>query len=492
MNNVQCMNPNAMNQCLPPQPPNSMFNPPFSQFDVNNPRCSPNLNFHPNDMNVNQNFYRAPSVSNAGPAPCMPNMHPSVVGTSASDILGVADAIVSNGSVSKSDPTTVDSDIASVVCGIASDPADDLNLLRDDLLRDTKPDEQLQRKSIKEFGDSNLLLGDDVVGVVKDEELETKPNKVELDAKAEEVKRDQVPDKRDSSTPVPSTRASTPSTSNSSSSTTATVTTSGTEVAATESGDAGAASAKSGEAANEDDDLFANSSGAGGASETLSNASAHSNTANENEGSMEEAAADTKIKNEPSEDKPLDSDFADNDDSSHPFHKILGDDKSDANSNTGDGSASVAASGEDSGTAAAGSVQGAEKEAGKAAVPVAGMVKMEGEELFDGGAGMPGPGGMPKNECPTPGGGIRPGGNGFTGPPNMMSGGAPPGSFNVPHTNDMVSVGMMPNAAGCMNDALYSNPMMPNMGRPSLPHNANHATNFPNRNVCKVRNAYKL
>lgn len=512
MNNVQCMNPNAMNQCPPPQPPNSMFNPPYSPFDVNNPRCSPNMNFHPNDMNVNNNFYRSPNVNNAGPGSCIPNMHPSVVGTSANDVLGVTDSIVSNGNATKNDPSTVDSDIASVVCGITHDTADDLNLLGDELLRDTKPDEQQQRKSIKDFGDSHLLLGDDVVGAVKDEELDSKPNKAELDAKVsggEETKRDAVSDKRDASTPLPSsTSASLPSstctTSNTSSSTTTNATVSGSETTATtsESGDLGskAANGKSGDGANDDDDfVFKNgNSGGGGSGETLSNTSAHSNSnaATENDGStMEDVVTDDKIKNEPAEEKLLDGDFHDDDDSGHHFHKMLGDDKNDANSNAGDGlGGQVAGSGEESGSSgAAGPVQGAEKETGKAAAPTQCMVKMEGDELFDSGVpggGVPGAGGLRKNDCSTPSGGMRPGGNGFTGP-NVMAGGGPPVGFNVPSANDLVSAGVMPNSASCMNDALCSNPMLPNMGRSGLPHNANHAMNFPNRNVCTVRNFLK-
>ncbi len=469
MNNAQCMS--NMNQC---PTPNSMFGSQYSPFDVNTSRCSPNLHFSSNEMSVNSNFYARSIASSASSSSCVSNMHPSVmtggavtVCTSSNDVLSVTDSIMSTG-VSKNDSSTVDSDIASVVCGITSDSADDLNLIGDNLLRESKAEEQ-RNKPMKEFG-GRMLLNDET-GDLKDDPLDGKPTKLELvdgkmgdELKLAEAKRDAESDKNESSSALDAT--TTTMTTNTTSvlttttctTTTSTATTSITTTSVTASSLENSSTTEDGESAsatcnvsnksnenneNEEEYMFKSTN-----SETHSNASAHSNNGQDGgENTHEESVNEDKIKEEP-EEKLLENNFNEEEDKSR-------DDKSEASTDA----LSSAKPSEEIGN---------DKESKGNAV-----VKMENDDFYDNNL-------KNKNDCPG-GNGLRGSNNGFSGG-GMMPG--PPSNFNMPNANDVPN--MMNSSSIGMNDSLCGSPILPTMNRSPMPNAINHSMSFTNRPIGKV------
>lgn len=442
MNNQQCMGPN-MNQCSGP-----MFNSQFSPFDVNASRCSPNLPFGGHDMGGmnNQNFYRS-NMSNA--PPCMPNMNPAVC-TGANDPLsGVGgNSIMSAGNTMKNDSSTVDSDIASVVCGMANDGADDLNLIGDNLLRDSKTSED--RKLVKDMLDESGGGGGGADS--KEDELgDNKPSKAELDCKMNEEKEAKADGDAGKTEPVSTPSPTAPTTTATTTSTTSTCTTTitGTPNSAITSTTTTSVTATETNATSDDAEHLTNASSKNENAEDdeytfKSSSNEPSNAAGESESTNEDAAGESKVKAEP-EDKLLEGEFHDDEEKAR--EEKAGNEEGNAKSaddNTSDGE------------------QRKENNANGGA-----PVKMENEDFYDG--NMKGK--------PEPGNGMRGNGNNGFSNGGMMPN--PPVNFSVPTSNDVVM-----NSGPCMNDSMCGSPMLPNMNRLQMPPNAlNHSMNHPNRSM---------
>lgn len=432
MSNSQCMGQN-MNQCS-----GSMFNSQFSPFDGNNPRCSPNLPFTSQDMGMNNNFYRS-IMSNA---PCMPNMNHAV--STGADSLHVDNSIMSTGNSMKNDCSTVDSDIASVVCSITNDTSDDLNLIDDNLLRDTKSDDS---KSVKD------LLLDDGTDNKDDEMNDSKPNKNELDSKMNEEKESKVDGEvgksEASSTPSPTTTVASSIapvsgactaiiTNRSSTVTTSITTTNVTNNETNVSGEEHPTNSVCAKIENVDEDEFSFKKNSSDSTKSVSES-------NENVGGDEDTLSESKVKNEP-EEKVMQNEFNEEEDAKNREEK--------QNKEEGGKAKSIEENMSDSD-------QRKENTNGVS-------IKVESEEFFDNNM-------KPKME---PGTGVRGNGNGGYNNSGMMPNA--PNNFSVPTSGDMS--GMMNNSGPCMNDSMCGSPMLPNMNRMPMPQPPmNNNMNYANR-----------
>lgn len=466
MNNPQCMS-NSMNQC---SAPNSMFNSQYNPFDVNSLRCSPNLHFNSNDMNMNNNFYR----SNVNSGSCMPNPHPSMC-TSSNDVLNAGDNIMNTGQ-SKNNNRSVDSDIASVVCGITNENADDLNLIGDNLLRENKSED---RKPIKDFG--GRILMNDENGENKEDDVDNKPNKHDLDSKIEgdlkiESKRENDTDKNDgmlipnpNTTTITSCTTSLLTTSTCTSTTStpsASITTTSVTVSNNESSNMNednennSCMNNSGNKSNDNEDEYVFKSD----SETQSNTSANMNSnINDSDSITLDNAAEDKIKEEPA-DKRLENEFND-DEKERDIKNDIGNDTSNHSNTIEDANNDGELRKENNNTNSSGP-----------------NVKMEADDFYEGNMKNP-------NDCSNGNGAntIRGNATGFTNG-NMISGAPSQGNYNIPSTNDVASV--LNTSSTCMNDSLCGSPMLPNMNRSPMPNAMNHPLNYPNRSMAIGKVSY--
>lgn len=429
INSSQCMGSN-MNQCSGP-----MFNPQFGPFDVNTSRCSPNLPFGSHEMGMNSNFYRQ----------CMTNMNPTVC-TGAGDSLNVGSSIMSTGSIAKNDSSAVDSDIASVVCGITSDSTEDLNLIGDNLLRASKTDD---RKSVKD-----ILLDENADG--KEDELgDNKPNKAELDNKINEekdgIKSEGEVSKTDlSSTPSPTTTVTTLTTTTSTSTCTTTITNTS-NITTTSLVTANVTNSE----LNSTNDDMEHSSTACSKNEnaeedeyTFKGSNKETGNINgENSESSSEViggGVDGKVKDEP-EDKGLENEFHDDEEKNR-------EEKSSIEESSGMKQVDdiISESGEH------------RKENASSTV-----IKMENDDFFE--SNLKGKSDM--------GNGMRGNNDSSFSNGSMMAN--TQNNFNIPTSNDVIN-----NSGPCMNDSICGSMMLPNMNRLPMPQNSlNHSMSFPNRTI---------
>jgi hypothetical protein len=344
----------------------------------------------------------------------------------------------------KNDSSTVDSDIASVVCSITNDTSDDLNLIDDNLLRDTKPDDS---KSVKD------MLLDDSTDNKEDELNDSKPNKNELDRKMSEEKESKADSEigklEPPSTPNPTSTAATstsPTTStctttitNRSSTVTTSITTSSVTTSETNmSGEEHSGGSACSKTENADEDEFS-------FKKSASDSNKSSSESNEMVTGGDDALIEDKVKSEP-EEKLLQSEMNEEDDGKNRDEKPNMDES--GNMKLAEGNAN----------------ENDQRKENANGPPI----KVESDEFFDNSM-------KPKME---PGSGVRGNGNNGFNNGNMMANA--PNNFNIPTSGDMS--GLMNNSGPCMNDSMCGSPMMSNMNRMPMPQPPmNNNMNYSNR-----------